>query len=148
MMIVNPLTGQVLNANPEGCNQHTGKNCVPGKHYKKVSETRGRKFTDRVYEGPFDSVQHAGIHQYTTREDTSDRDLDSAASRIRDGYLVRRNKEFIPVTEGSLLQEDIDAYNSDDLTDEGRKVRVKIIPARPITFRDIYEEEMKKLTQR
>ena len=26
-MLVNPFTGQVLNANPEGCNQHTGAEC-------------------------------------------------------------------------------------------------------------------------
>ncbi len=28
MLLTNPLTRQTLNANPEGCNQHTGKNCA------------------------------------------------------------------------------------------------------------------------
>jgi hypothetical protein len=27
MILVNPFTGMVLNANPEGCNQHTGPEC-------------------------------------------------------------------------------------------------------------------------
>lgn len=41
MMIVNPFTRQVLNANPKGCNQHTGPRCARDS-YEQIERFAGR----------------------------------------------------------------------------------------------------------
>jgi hypothetical protein len=95
MLLINPLTRQVLNANPQGCNQYTKKNCagVQGKFYK---DARTKEFY-----GPYD---------------TDDDVLMAHVMANPDAPGIRRS-------DGSRLAQDIDNYTLQGMIEDGYVMR-------------------------
>lgn len=70
MLLVNPFTRQVINANPKGCNQYTGENCVGGKYYRDPKS--------KEYIGPYDTDDDVLIAKMMNRpEEPAPRRKDS-----------------------------------------------------------------------
>lgn len=150
-MLVNPLTRQVLNANPKGDNQYSNPDGpsrprpIKDKFYKTLRSTESKRLAKRIVEGPFDSQDEAAAHEYL-----ADRGIDASASDLTRGFLMRKGGKFVPISKGKYILEDWESAENDffqDENDDGEPIRRRYRLVKPKPIPEKYSGMIEKVLE-